>query len=333
MSKFLIYLFAALCLNMTYQNLECETILPEILLPEIIHPLRLPPGGMQTLNSDSENFSIYLHSGYMTGQGNEYVLMGDYKLSHLIWDIDSLYLIGGGIEWKTDNYYTVTADIWLKTSDGKAMMNDYDWLLEGYEWTHWSHHDNTTVTKANIFDIYISYTPKKFRNSLIKFNTLFGYKRSNFEWEARGGSYIYSDDFFRDTEGIFPDNELGITYEQIFNTPYTGFEIELPLGRFIFESKITGSFAVFGKAIDHHHLRDLVTTANFYWGHMIFAEAGAGFNFSKRFAMKGSYSYNRYGGLRGDSKYNQSGSITIYKDLEAADFESFLLSVSLFHSF
>ena len=320
---FLICLFASLLLNTTFQNLESESI-----HPEFIHP-----AGINPLHSVSGSFSVHLQSGHMTGQGNEYVINGDHKLSQLIWDIDSLYLVGGGLEWELNSTYTLTADLWLKAADGEAMMNDYDWMLEGYDWTHWSHHENTTVTKANIIDIYMSYTPQRFRNSSFKLNSLFGYRRTNFEWEATGGSYIYSDEFFRDTEGNFPDEVLGITYEQIFNTPYAGFEIKLPLGRFIFESKLTGSFAVFGKAVDHHHLRDLVTTAYFYWGNMIFAEAGAGFNFSERFTLKGSYSYNRYGSLRGNSEYNQSGSITVYEDLEGADFESFFFSVSLFHSF
>jgi plasminogen activator len=324
---------SSLLLIITFQNIVSETIRPQKKKTVNIVPEKMYPGRRHTTNSGAGNFSAYTHSGYMKGEANEYVINGDHKLSQLIWEIESLCLAGGGIEWTHGSSLSFTADLWLKTFDGDALMDDYDWLIEDYDWTHWSHHENTTVTKANIFDIYMTYTPLRFRNSRYKLNTLAGYRRTNFEWEARGGSYIYSDVFFRDTEGTFPDNELGITYEQIFNTPYVGLEAILPFGRFLFETKITGSIAVFGKAIDHHHLRDLVTTANFYWGNMILTEVSAGINFPGGSSLKGSFSWNRYGGLRGDSKYNQSGSITVYENLEAADFESIGISVYSYHPF
>ena len=156
--------------------------------------------------------------------------------------------------------------------------------------------------------------------------------------EAEGGTYIYTSDAddistFRDTEGDFPDGQLGITYEQIFHTPYAGFEIEIPSGLFFLSTKITGSFAVVGRAVDHHHLRDLVTTADFFWGDMVSLDINAGINITSNTKLTGSYNYMNYIGLRGDSAYDQNGTVTVYENLEKADFESSMFSVTVSYSY
>ncbi len=268
----------------------------------------------------------------MTGEGNEYVMEKSRVLSRLIWKIDELYMAGGGINYIPSDGRDFKADLWLKAKDGKSVMDDYDWLVDGLDWTHWSHHEDTIVSKAGIFDFSYAYTPLRFRESKFKLKALMGYRFTDFEWEARGGYYIYSQSEFRDTEGSFPDGQLGITYEQIFHTPYGGIEIYIPAGIFFLDTRLAGSFAVFGRAIDHHHLRNLVTTADFFWGNMLSADISAGVILNS-FSLSGSYSYMRYGGLRGDSAYDQNGIVTVYENLEKADFESSMFSIALSYTF
>ena len=284
-------------------------------------------------NPDSD-LSFHIHAGRMTGEGNEYVVITDRTLSKLIWKIDELYMAGGGFNYQISSGKEISADLWLKTQDGQSTMDDYDWMIDGLDWTHWSHHDDTIVTKAGIFDISYKYTPLYFREKHIKFKYIAGYRLTDFEWEARGGSYIYTpgdppnSDFFREDVGTFPDNQLGITYEQIFHTPYIGLEIDTTAGIFFLNSKLSASYAVFGKAIDQHHLRDLVTRAYFYWGHMISADISAGVNLNSRISLSAAGSYMKYGGLRGDSAYEENGYVTVYEDLEKADFESIMFSIA-----
>ena len=290
------------------------------------------------LITDNSEISIYIHAGRMTGKGNEYVMDGNRELSKLIWKIDSLYLAGGGMEWNISPGMLIKTDLWLKTKDGDSVMDDYDWLIDGMDWTHWSHHDDTTVTKAVIFDIELEFDLEKLRDSPFRIKPLVGYRLTDFEWEARGGSFIYTSNYtnpstFRDTEGLFPNGQLGITYEQIFHTPYIGVEFEIPAGVFFLTSKFTGSFAVFGRAIDHHHLRDLVTTAYFLCGNMVSANISAGVNLPVNIKLSGSYTYMKYGNLRGDSKYEQNGTVTVYDNIEKADFEANMFSISVSYSF
>ena len=284
------------------------------------------------VNNSNQTFSLFFQAGKMTGVGNEYVMDNDRILSKLIWKIDELYMAGGGINWALSEGRDLKADLWLKIKDGKSVMDDYDWLVEGLDWTHWSHHDDTIISKAGTFDFSYTYTPLRFRHSNFKIKALIGYKFTDFEWETRGGYYIYSQTEFRDTEGTFSDDQLVITYEQIFHTPYGGIEVYIPAGIFFLESRLTGSFAVFGRAIDHHHLRNLVTTADFFWGNMLSADISGGIKLNS-ILLSGEYSYIKYDGLRGDSAYDQNGVVTVYENLEKADFESSMFSIAVSYTF
>ena len=290
------------------------------------------------ITENDQQVSLYIHAGRMAGEANEYVMDGDNVLSRLIWKIDELYLAGGGIKWAPSSAVVLQADLWLKAADGLSTMDDYDWLISGADWTHWSHHDDTTVTKAAIFDFSLKYTPSEMRDSIFRLKPVIGYRFTDFEWQARGGSFIYTSDpdnisTFRDTEGEFPDGVLGITYEQIFHTPYAGFEIEIPAGLFYLTAEFTGSFLVMGQAVDHHHLRDLVTTAYFFQGDMFSVDITGGINLTKNTALTGSYSYMNYLNIRGHSAYDQSGTVVVYEDIEKADFESSMFSVSVIYSY
>ena len=304
-----------------------------ILPAEMIYSETVSKENTIILIPEIDDISVYIQTGKMTGEANEYVMDGSRILSRLIWKIDSVNMAGGGIIWEPSDSLSITADLWLKTADGESTMDDYDWLDEDSDWTHWSHHDNTAVTKGSIFDLSAAFTPERFIKRQFKFRPVLGYKRTNFEWQARGGTYIYTKDTFRDTEGTFPDNQLGITYEQTFHTPYAGFDIEIPAGILLIGTRMTGSFAVFGKAVDHHHLRDLVTTAYFYWGDMFSLDMKAGFKLGQNIKFTGEYNYMYFGSLRGNSAYNQSGTITVYENIEKADLETFMLSFSLLYSF
>ncbi len=322
------------CIRYHIKYLFTVTVLLLFLFPSAESECSSFSGEEKTrLNPDNHDFSVYIQAGYMTGEANEYVVDGDRLISQLIWKIDSLYMAGIGMSWQINEGSVLKTDLWLKTADGESTMDDYDWLIDGMEWTHWSHHDDTIVSKAAVFDISYTYTPLEFRDSIFIFRGVAGYKLTDFEWEARGGSFIYSQSSFRDTEGSFPDGELGITYEQIFHTPYFGFEIEIPAGIMFLSSRFTGSFSVFGRAVDQHHLRDLVTTAYFYWGNMVSIDCTAGIKLGPKIVFSGNYNYMNFLNIQGNSAYDQSGTVTVYKDIEKADFESSMLSLSLTYRF
>ena len=147
--------------------------------------LNVTETGKTGLADAESELSVYMHTGKMTGEANEYVMDGDSVLSRLIWKIDEVYMTGGGLNWKPSSGISLQADLWLKAADGQATMDDYDWLISGEDWTHWSHHNDTAVTKAVLFDISFTYTPEKFRDTFFKLKSIIGYKLTDFEWRGR----------------------------------------------------------------------------------------------------------------------------------------------------
>lgn len=282
---------------------------------------------------DTGNISIHLHTGILKGTANEYVYNGDHTLSRLIWEIDNIFMAGGGFSLDNNGLISLHADLWLKVMDGSGVMDDYDWLVEGLPWTHWSHHSDTAVTKGTVFDICLEFSPEYFQYNYFSLSGFAGYRFSYFKWEARGGSYIYSDTGFRDLSGDFDDGELGISYRQTFNLPYLGFGIDWRIGAFFIESKLAGSLFVFGKAVDNHHLRDMVTYAYFNRGQMFSSDFSAGYYLTQHSAFKASFSYSVYGKLRGDTEYHfADGSVITYRNAEGANFKAAMFSISWVHN-
>jgi len=279
------------------------------------------------------NITARLQEGHLTGEANEYVYDGSHTLSQLIWKIDDIHMIGAGISVKPLHWLAINGDAWFNIIDGNGTMDDYDWMVRGGDWTHWSHHENTDVTKGIIVDINVELTP--FKTGPVKFSGLLGYRRDNWEWEARGGSYIYSVNSFRDTQGTWPDDQLGITYEQIFNVPYIGISVNGDFGVFDLKARLIGSPFVHGETIDHHHLRDLVVYDDFSGGDMVAFDIAGTYSFTNHLALQMAFNYTKYDTMRGDAEYhyNDIGVVVTYPDAAGTDLETTMLSLSFLYTF
>jgi len=272
---------------------------------------------------------VWVDMERVNGEANEYVYWGDHVASRLIWSIDALRLVGLGVCVRPAARLELRAETGWSTSAGESTMDDYDWQVEGWDWTDWSHHDDTEVTKAFTWEMSGSYAflPR----DRFRWKWTIGYRHDRWMWKARGGSYVYSVNGFRDTSGSFPEGRLVITYEQVFNTPYVGVEIHAEDGGFSVDVRLVGSLFVWGEAVDHHHLRDLVTYDRFYWGKMLSCTVEGGYTFSERVFLGMRLSYTRYFTIRGDSEwhYNDIGVVENYADLAGADLRVYLLSLIL----
>lgn len=279
------------------------------------------------------NITARLQAGHLTGEANEYVYDGGHTLSQLIWKIDDIYMLGAGVSVKPLHWIAINADGWFNISDGGGTMDDYDWMVQGMDWTHWSHHENTDVTKGIMVDINVELTP--FKAGPVRFSGFLGYKRDNWEWEARGGSYIYSYYGFRDTSGTWPDDELGITYEQIFNVPYIGIGVNGDFGAFDLKARLIGSPFVSGETIDHHHMRDLVVYDDFSGGDMIAFDIAGAYSFTEHLAMQMALNYTKYDTMKGDAEYhyNDIGVVVTYPDAAGTDLETTMFSLSFLYTF
>ncbi len=293
--------------------------------------------GEMVLESKSSPVKVTLgmSGGFLTGQATELVYwpwMNNHKASELIWKIDSLYMVGLSASLEVMERFSVNVNGWFKAADGSGTMDDYDWLYTGGEWSHWSHHDNTDVVTGNIIDISGEYAAVKTEN--LALSGIIGFKRDNFGWESRGGTYTYSSDGFRDTSGNFPDVPA-ISYEQTYYAFYFGLGCDFDIEKFHLESKLVYSPFVSGEAEDTHHMRNLYTNDDFENGDMVAFEVKGAYNFVENFSVELGYSYQWYDIMQGNSEwqYRDQGITVQYDDGAGMDLSYSLFSCSIRYTF
>lgn len=287
--------------------------------------------------SSPVEFTLGVGAGYLTGEANEVVYWPEYnnhKASELTWKIDNLFMVGIGATLKVGDWFVANLDTWVKATDGDGTMDDYDWRIVGGDWTDWSHHEDTDVTDGSIVDINANFAFYKTQN--VKLTGIVGYKRDNFGWDARGGEYVYSNNGFRDATGTFPDDELGISYEQTMASLYggIGFAAEFS-GNFKMSGRLIYSPIVNGEATDHHHMRNLVTYDDFEGENLIGFDLSGTFYFQNNLALEVMFSHQSYDMMQGDSEWHfrDEGVVYVIDDGAGMDHSSSLLSVALQYTF
>lgn len=303
-----------------------------------LHGATVTKSTMNEVGNDrgSVPFSARIGAGYLSGQAHEYVYWADeggHTASELVWDIDSAYMFGIGGSIRPLDWLNINADIWVNLGDGEGYMVDYDWMVVGMDWTDQSVHDDTDVTQAFIFDVNVEMT--MLESDTVALFGIAGYRHDAFEWEARGGSYVYSVNGFRDSTGNFPNNMLGITYEQKFNVPYLGIGFNADIDRFHIAAKVIGSIFVNGEAIDHHHARNLVTYDDFSGESMLAFDIALGYDITDAIALLAEFSYEKYDTMQGDSEwhFNDVGAVYTLKDGAGADLETTMFSLNMVYNF
>lgn len=280
-------------------------------------------------------FTGNIGAGYLTGEAHETVYWprnNNHKASELTWDIDSLYMVGVGGSVQFD-WIQLNANIWVNVGDGDGYMEDYDWLEPGMAWTDRSIHENTDVTSGVMFDT--SAELNILSTEQVTLSGIVGYRHDSFEWEARGGTYLYSVYGYRDVAGSFPDDTLGVTYEQTFDVPYVGIGINTTFDRLHIGARLIGSVFVSGESVDHHHLRDLVVYDDFSNENMWAFDIGVSYDITDAINLKMAYAYESYDAMTGDSRwdFNREGYSYTVSDGAGTDLETSLFSMALAYSF
>ncbi len=275
--------------------------------------------------------------GLANGQSGEYVYnpRSGRKVSDLQWGIDSVYMLGLGGSVSPLSWLKVNADVWFKLNDGSGKMDDYDFMIPNYQYTDWSHH-NVDLTTGLLFDINAEITFYRWAGS--KFFGIAGFKHDDWEWEAKGGNYIYSTYSLYDTVGNFPDDTKVITYEQKFNTPYIGigFSSNLNPTPITFSGRLIASTLVSAEDKDQHHLRDIVFEEKFDSGRMVGFDLGGAYNFTKNFSLMLAYHYQKYDEMKGETTQTDltTGKITKYTgEVAGIDNDLSIVSFSAIVSF
>lgn len=222
------------------------------------------------------------------------------KLSQLDWNLDSLFRINIGGTIQPTDWMRINIDYAFKIDDGNADMTDYDWFYSFYDWSHRSEHSDTAINKANRFEIDAEFPIIRAAQAL--FTGGFGYRVDDWEWEARGGNYIYSSGLdFRDEVGSFPDGEKGITYEHKLSSFFLSLGVEADFDRFAFAGRVLYSPETKTDTKDTHHMRDLVFTEDLGDTTMLGIEVAGAWRFNDHLSVIGEYNYTKYNEVKGNT--------------------------------
>ncbi len=280
--------------------------------------------------------SARIQGGYLTGEANELVYWpdeGGHTASKLTWKIDNIYMLGTGISVSPLRWLKINADVYVNVVDGNGTMDDYDWLIPGRDWSDWSHHENTDVTRGIIWDFSSEFTPTP--DAPVRVTGILGYRMDFWEWEARGGSYVYSMNEFRDIQGDFPGDELGITYGQNFYVPYIGLGFIGDFGSFILKARILGSPLVWGTADDTHHMRNLETEDTFEYESWMGVDIAGEFEITPNVSLQLAMNYSNYDTMKGDTEWNfkDEGQRLDVDDGAGADLQTTMFVLTLLYNF
>ncbi len=262
-----------------------------------------------------DKVEIGVHAGLTDIQANEFVYFGSHKESELIWETRQAMLVGVDVSVMLQPSLNRKLNVSISSVVGNpdSSMDDYDWYIIGADWTHWSHHDNTTLQQGLVVDLNMSQAMYRDNLHHIDLDILLGFKRDQWRWQAVGGSYIYSSiPALRDLTGVIPDVP-GITYEQTFNAPYIGVEGNWKHGNLSLAAKIIFSPFVSAEDVDQHHLRNLVFTDTFKGGEMVGGALNVSYTFQENVLFGVFYSFQNYLHNRGDLEvFDQLSGQTAY---------------------
>jgi len=201
--------------------------------------------------------------GILEGEAREvfYAYLPErYKVSELTWDLSQVWLGGVVLDAALSRKMSLELGYWLPVSEGNGDLEDVDWLIYGAGWSDWSR-GPVDVVGGSVLDIFLSFDLLQ-RDSL-NLRGLVGLRRTEWEWEDWGGTFIYSSaGGFRDVSGTFPPG-VGIRYRQEIEMPYVGLGLRQDGETVTWRAKLAYSPAVTATSVDEHVLRSLRVDADF----------------------------------------------------------------------
>ncbi len=201
-------------------------------------------------------------------EANEYVYAGSGSsdvMSQLIWQ-STAPVLSGGFDVALPEGWTAKGTMQVALA-GDSYMEDYDWFgpdfvsYDADDWTHRSQHTDTNLDWYFNGSLLVGHDFALGEG--VKVNLNGGFKYTDVQWTAFGGTYVYSGmegdlpGNYHGYVGSFPDGEKGITYRQSFPALVAGADFEAELDALTLSAGVQGGFTVYGTGDDHHWMRDL----------------------------------------------------------------------------
>jgi outer membrane protease len=148
---------------------------------------------------------------------------------------------------------------------GDSYMEDFDWIgpdfidYQDSNWTHLSQHDNTSLDWYFNGSVALGMNFSPSDGAVV--NVHGGFKYTDVQWAAVGGTFVYSDmiddnpgDNFRAYAGTFPDDPA-ITYRQHLPAAFLGIDTQVTQDAWTFGFGAQAGVLFGARAIDNHWMR------------------------------------------------------------------------------
>ena len=288
-----------------------------------------------TVGNDQLSFSVQGGLGMAQGESREVVydvdeLGREFKLSELIWDIDSVVMAGGTLSVQIGPRYRVSASYWAAITEGSGQMDDYDWLYgPDYPWTDYSLSD-VEVRDTYAFDLNVAM--ELFREGSVAVSGVLGYRQDRWGWDDALVRYLYTDMDFRDSYGE-GDGEAAISYEQEFRIPYIGVSAILTGRTMSAEAYFHYSPMVTAEDHDYHILRDTTFDVEADGGDYFGFGARLGYALTPALSAQVGAEWQVIPEMRGDTTINAPDGSGEISDSGGIENQWMLLSLSMGYTF
>lgn len=257
----------------------------------------------------------------------------DYKISELVWDIESLTMAGGTVALQLGEKMRVNAGAWININEGDGGMEDYDWTNPRISWDYRS---ESEVDIEAAYSIDVNASLALFEMGPFMVSGLLGYKHDFWEWSDFGGTYVYSTDpnngaapyVFRGYPGSF-GGENGIDYEQTFDVPYFGAQVVTAGARMRASAYLLYSPRVKAEDKDHHIMRNAYFREEFDGGDYIAAGVDITADLTDRFFLSGSIDAQVIPEITGDMYAKEGPDGEESKIPDGAGIENSVVAVAL----
>ena len=271
-------------------------------------------------------------------EANEYVYQepgSPNRASQLIWQSSMVPTLSADLDVQLGSGWSIGAEAATAIA-GNSHMVDYDWIppftdsFGDDDWSDRSTHPNT------ILDYYFSGSVSVGHNLVdtgnLTVGLLAGAAYRDIQWDSGlGGSYIYSEEDFRDQVGDFPDGFPPIIYRQAVPSGFIGVEAAATEGAWTWESSAALGLAIDAKAYDWHAARDVHFIDHLDPAPTAALDAKVSYALSPLTTLFAAAGYDAMLNTRADGEYREgnSGPWEPTPDMNGDSFEALTLTVGL----
>lgn len=265
----------------------------------IIHALALV-AVVQPAAADDRSVSLSIGYGHI--EADERIFNGGDLISHLTWTAE-VPMATVAVHGDVAAGWVLTGSMTTALGDG-AYMSDFDWLASGTDnWSHRSLHRDTRLNHYIDADVAVGRDTAGPAGTTLNLHG--GIRYNDVEWDARGGSLIYSIDGFRDYSAHLPDGQTVVTYRQRQVSLFAGVEADRQFGNWTVTGRVRGGVGINPRDTDHHWLRDLRFDRSYDAMPFIDLAARVDYRLTDRTLAFVQARHVRHDDRRGDSRYSQ----------------------------